>query len=369
MMQSSWINAIISDDAFHREQSQLEHIWTFLGLAQDAPGDNDWFRAQLATRSVFVQRFGKELVGFENRCAHRFYPLRTADRGNGPIVCGFHHWRYNKQGQAVGIPMCPELFGKAPRELGANLDRVEIATCGNFIFGRFPSAQTKETLEAFLGPSFSILEALSKHSKPPQFLTRTVQANWRLCYHISLEDYHTVAVHPSTFGKIGYLKRESIGYFRFGSHSSYFTNSDPDAITKMADECRAGTWSSANYRVFHIFPNLAVSHFNSDGHYWHILVLQYVPEANNRSVMRAWIYPAPVAAPFTALERWTRPLTNLFRRFAVRHYAMKVLQEDNEVCEQLQLAAGQVNSAPILGALEERIQWFEESYVKATSPD
>jgi hypothetical protein len=30
---------------------------------------------------------------------------------------------------------------------------------------------------------------------------------------------------------------------------------DPDALTKMSEECRAGTWRSINYRVFHIFPN------------------------------------------------------------------------------------------------------------------
>jgi phenylpropionate dioxygenase-like ring-hydroxylating dioxygenase large terminal subunit len=71
--------------------------------------DGDWFRASLATRSVFVQRFGPELKGFENRCVHRSYPLRDADRGNGPIVCGFHHWRYDHEGRALGIPLCDEL--------------------------------------------------------------------------------------------------------------------------------------------------------------------------------------------------------------------------------------------------------------------
>ena len=58
----------------------VSNIWTFLGFVHDVAKDGDWFRASLATRSVFVQRFGNELRGFENRCAHRSFPLRTSDR-------------------------------------------------------------------------------------------------------------------------------------------------------------------------------------------------------------------------------------------------------------------------------------------------
>src|SRR6516225_3635242 len=82
---------------------------------------------------------------------------------------------------------------------------------------------------------------------------------------------------------IGYLKRENIGYFRFGLHNAYFTTNNPDALTKMSEECRAGTWRSINYRVFHIFPNLVVSHFRADGQHWFILVLQYAPRSPDHS--------------------------------------------------------------------------------------
>ena len=97
-----------------------------------------------------MQRFGEDLRGFENVCAHRFYPLRTQDKGNGPIRCGFHPWQYNKDGLAVGIPKSQELYGQSPRELDARLKPVELATCGILIFGRFPAAEKAETLEQFL---------------------------------------------------------------------------------------------------------------------------------------------------------------------------------------------------------------------------
>ncbi len=88
---------------FRAERERLAHVWTFLGRSHEAAGDGDWFRTTIATRSVFVQRFGDDLRGFENRCAHRSFPLRTADKGNGPIVCGFHHWRYDRDGAAIEV--------------------------------------------------------------------------------------------------------------------------------------------------------------------------------------------------------------------------------------------------------------------------
>jgi phenylpropionate dioxygenase-like ring-hydroxylating dioxygenase large terminal subunit len=89
---SNWPRTLIDAEAFRREQRELSRMWTFLGFANDVANDGDWFRATLATRSVFVQRFGDELKGFENRCAHHSFPLRNSDKGNGAIVCGFHHW-------------------------------------------------------------------------------------------------------------------------------------------------------------------------------------------------------------------------------------------------------------------------------------
>jgi nitrite reductase/ring-hydroxylating ferredoxin subunit len=108
-----------------------------LGLTTDIPNDNDWIRCSLAGTSVFVQRFGTTIRGFENVCRHRFHPLRTKAKGTGLVRCDFHHWVYNQEGEAVGIPQCKKLFGVSPRELGVKLREVELATCGFLIFGRF----------------------------------------------------------------------------------------------------------------------------------------------------------------------------------------------------------------------------------------
>src|SRR4029079_15681351 len=133
---ANWPETLIDPARFRDEQRRLARIWTFLGFAHDVTKDGDWFRATIATRSVFVQRLGDELRGFENRCAHRSFPLRNADKGNGPIVCGFHNWRYDQNGEAGDMALCGRV-GAAPGELGARLNPVDVDTCGTMIFGRF----------------------------------------------------------------------------------------------------------------------------------------------------------------------------------------------------------------------------------------
>jgi phenylpropionate dioxygenase-like ring-hydroxylating dioxygenase large terminal subunit len=362
---TNYPQALTDPELFQIEQEKLARVWTFLGFTHHVAKDGDWFRASIATRSVFIQRFGEELRAFENRCVHRSFPLRNADSGNGPIVCGFHHWRYDTEGRAVDVPECIPLFGASAAELGARLTPVEIATCGSLIFGRFRGPGNSQTLEQFLGESFDILSAISNAKAPPRLVTRVVDANWRLCFHANVEDYHPPVIHPGTFGKGGYPSPERIGYFRFGWHSAFFNHPDPDAMKRMAAECRADTWCSTDYRVFQLFPDLTVSHLRAHWENWFIVLVQYRPISPSRSMMHAWFYPAPFG---TRRPHWydvvTRPATNLFRKVAMPYVVKMVLGEDNVICEGQQSIAQQLSPAPILGALEERLAWYEEAYTE-----
>lgn len=189
--------------------------------------------------------------------------------------------------------MCKEYFGVAPRELDARLAPVEIAACGAFIFGRFTPTGGGETLEQFLGALFPILKAMSATSHRARTFTKVVKANWKLCYHITLDDYHQVAVHPKTLGRHGYLPRDNIFYHREGEHSAFFANRDPNELAAMAASCENGTTKSTDFRIFHVFPNLLVSHHLCDRQFWYICISIYSPTAIDRTAIRSWLFPSP----------------------------------------------------------------------------
>jgi phenylpropionate dioxygenase-like ring-hydroxylating dioxygenase large terminal subunit len=355
-----WARALKDPATFEREQQQLSHVWTLLGLTTDVPRDGDWIRAALGGRSVFVQRFGDTLRGFENRCAHRFYPLRTADNGNGPIRCGFHHWQYDRDGRAIGIPKCQEMIGVTPRELDARLAPIEVETCGTLIFGRFPRPQDSQTLEQFLGVGFAILQTMFAGAAPAGRMLRPFSANWKLCYHISIEEYHIVAVHPNSFGKGGYLRPDHIHYSRFGWHSAFFL--EDETVERMAERFREGTYRPVDYRVLHFFPNLVVSQVSA-ARDWYLIVQQFVPVGPDRTRMRGWSFRAPFQIEDRNwFDRLIRRAVTPLLPFGVRYYWSRILKEDDRICRRMQEYASQLKGSPLLTRQEERIGWFEEAY-------
>ena len=387
--------------AFAGEQAVLGQVWTLLCLGTDIPDDNDWIRCTLGGVSVFVQRFGSTIKGFENVCRHRFHPIRTAEQGSGLIRCAFHHWVYNQDGEAVGIPQCKKLFGVAPKELGVRLREVEIASCGVFIFGRFPrlapslapqslapeslaptiqdvpsgeawssgctpadpsTTHQGQSLEAFLGDAWPILQAMGRHGIRPGFSSTEVRANWKLLVEITLEEYHAFAVHPTSFGKEGWLDPDEAYYPRFNQHSAFFYDGKHGDLSSMAADCQAGSYQPKEYRVLNIFPNFLINH-NPVLHTWYVTVMQCVPIDHQSTTVRSWFFQAPFQRPRTPwfnhlLQRWIERWLPYFVGIVLR----RINREDYVICEAMQEAAGSIRQEPILGLEEQRIAWFRAAY-------
>jgi phenylpropionate dioxygenase-like ring-hydroxylating dioxygenase large terminal subunit len=357
-----WARTTIDPEAFRMEQERFAHVWTFLGLLVDLRQEGDWIRATIGLRSVFVQRINGELKGFENRCAHRLYPLRTTDKGNGPIVCGFHHWRYDGEGQVLGIPACQETFGTVARGMNSRLTPVEVAVCGSLIFGRFPAPDAIGTLEEFLGDAYPILAGLSDISRRPQYFSTQIEAHWKLCMHVAVDDYHLAAIHPRTFGKFGYLSREHITYKRIGAHSVYLNTGHRNAFAQLVSGIADSTASSAYYFVIHLMPNLVFSHAHVWGGYYSCALTQFVPDSYQRSRQRVWTFPSPLGWSPSRVPRLLRPFLNPFLAIVAKVFARYILREDAEAAEHLQTAARGFTASLLLGNLEERIAWFEATY-------
>ena len=385
-----WARSIRDPEAFASEQAALGQVWTLLGLTTDIPNDNDWIRCSLGGGSVFVQRFGSTIKGFENVCRHRFHPIRTAAKGSGLVRCAFHHWVYNQEGEAVGIPQCKKLFGTSPKELGARLRNVEIACCGVLIFGRFPHQASKRTdstageepssecttadpstthqdqsLEEFLGDAWPILRAMCREGIRPGFSSTEVKANWKLLVEITLEEYHAFAVHPTSFGKEGWLDPDEAYYPRFDPHSAFFYDGQQGDLSSMAADCQAGSYQPKEYRVLNFFPNFLVNH-NLALHAWYVTITQCVPIDHHSTTVRSWFFQAPFKRPQAS---WFRLLVeqfiNLWLPFFVGVFLRRIIHEDHVICEAMQVPAGSINESPILGREEQRIAWFREAYWEA----
>ncbi len=360
-----WAKAFADDAYFAQEQACLGEVWTFIGFESDIPNLNDWFRATLGGRSIFIQRFKDGLRAFENICPHRFNQIRCEDKGNGHVVCGFHHWQFNSKGDAVGIPKCKEYYGKTPTEIGASLTPVEIAICGGFIFGRFGEGPS---LKEWLGDGYDVLHSVTKGVKFSNAVDYEVNAHWKLMMQISLDDYHATAIHPTTFGKNGYLHKNEFNYTRFGAHSALTMGEqfkDANAVVS-AFRLQAFHLQKSNYVIFQFFPTFIVAFipvgklFGDD--YCYLLIQHFIPQARHKTRFHTRFFLMPFKRRGGFLRRMVRLFTVPIVNKLFKHFMIKVNKEDNQVCENMQKVSDQIHSDMLTSALEQRLSWFENIY-------
>lgn len=71
-------------------------------------------RTLLGKRVVLFRTEGGEAVALSDRCAHRAYPLSLGRLEGDTVVCGYHGFRFDTDGDCVEVPSS----SKCPKELG-----------------------------------------------------------------------------------------------------------------------------------------------------------------------------------------------------------------------------------------------------------
>jgi phenylpropionate dioxygenase-like ring-hydroxylating dioxygenase large terminal subunit len=192
------------DAAAHRRE--VDAIWSRLplplALSQDLPAGGSYRAVTVAGVSVLLTRTRTgEVKAFLNACSHRGTRLLGSDEGGCglKLVCPYHAWTYNLEGQLMGLPR-PEVFvgfdktqyGLTPlpcREAGglvwASLDRdarVDEHTIGADFIG---------DLDAIGLPGMRVFRSQSFD----------LQANWKLVTDAFLEGYHVTRLHSKTLAR------------------------------------------------------------------------------------------------------------------------------------------------------------------------
>ncbi len=96
-----------------RDTSFIFNEWYVAAFAEEV-GRELLARTLLGKRVVLYRTLAGQAVALEDRCAHRSFPLsRSRLEGDG-IVCGYHGFRYDSQGELIETPSqkaCPRGVG------------------------------------------------------------------------------------------------------------------------------------------------------------------------------------------------------------------------------------------------------------------
>lgn len=334
-----------SSEYFSAELTTLgRRCWQFVGTT-DELGPDGWVRVRVWGIDVFVQNYRGQLRGYHNVCQHRGFPIRREREGRGPAICGFHAWNYDEHGVPVGVARNSELFRFTREERQAMaLPPVRVETVGKLVFAALDAEVPP--LREYLGRYARLIETISARlGARRQRATAEPRANWKLCYEVTLDEYHVQFVHPESF-RADPIPVWGCVYERDGVHSQLLRRRTADwSFGSFWDDAARGEYEFAGYKIHHLFPNLLIAVARGV-----IVVTTFVPLEHDRT-----------ATEYRMFEVIGDPYDDAWWDGAVANDA-QISGEDRAVAEAQQEVMAQLSRPPVFGALEERVAWFHEAY-------
>lgn len=192
--------AVYHDDEVYRlevEQAYRSH-WVMLCAQSQLREPGDYMALTLADEPVAVVRSKDgNLNALSNVCRHRGTPLLDEGFGNieGNIVCPYHAWTYDDEGQFKGAPFTGEVKIDKNRHC---LPRFKLTIwCGLIFVNLNADAEPLSHYLAGLDELLRVFE-LENFKYGYEGQTQRWQANWKLIVENAIESYHLFKVHQQT---------------------------------------------------------------------------------------------------------------------------------------------------------------------------
>ncbi len=187
-----------SEEVFKLEREQFfSKTWIYVGHISQLNGSNSYFTTSIAEIPLVIVRDNNDVLrAFHNVCTHRAAPVAIGSGQCNRLVCPYHAWTFDLEGNLRGIPNFEgyEDFNAADH----NLKAIHLDTWGPFIFVNIAAdcelfeAQLNELPELFSGYRFN-------EWKRVHFIDYTTETNWKLYVENNAENYHEPIVHKSSY--------------------------------------------------------------------------------------------------------------------------------------------------------------------------
>jgi choline monooxygenase len=199
-----------SPEFYQREVERIwRKTWNFIGSADQIRNNGDYFTLNFAGVPTIVLRdHDGKIRAFANTCRHRGSELLEGKGNCKLIVCPYHSWTYDLNGNLRGTPEMDKTQNFNKTDYG--LTPISIDTWGNFLFINFD--KNPEPLKKHLG---DLPEKLAPYRLENMALVRRkafeMDCNWKLFVENAKESYHIGTVHRATSNQ--YASAKAAGYW------------------------------------------------------------------------------------------------------------------------------------------------------------
>lgn len=343
-----------TDPAFF--ELERRHLWgrAWLYAAHDSelPEPGSYKVCDLAgSPTIVVRGDDGEVRAFANACRHRGAPVASGPCGTARmLVCQFHSWSYDLQGELIRVPEERDFVGLDRGERALRRFRCE-RWGGWWFVTRDPDAPP---LIEWLGP---VAEQLADVARSP---VRIVDAkavelacNWKILAEGFLEVYHARTIHPTTVAPTLDTRGTVISLFANG-HQSMLSPVKPGTRGDGREELATlahlpAVMAEPIQPAFGIFPNLIVPF---DGRGFPFLI--FTPLAIDRTRLDiVWFAAAWGDGPMPGKQLWAKR----FARFDT------VMEEDYRNLEPIQRSMEQAAHGGQVINYQERRIWHVHAWI------
>jgi phenylpropionate dioxygenase-like ring-hydroxylating dioxygenase large terminal subunit len=190
-----------TDPAFAKLEAEKlwTRVWQIAARLDEIPEPGDYTVYEIVDQSVLIVRVDEKTVkAYHNVCPHRGTAL---GEGSGTferrtIMCPFHGWRWNLEGQNQFVLERQEFRGGQLRDSDVALREVNVVVFAGFVFINFDK-NPKPTFDEYIAPVRPWLEGLALDQMHHYWWKSIpVPANWKVAQEAFFEGYHVPATHP-----------------------------------------------------------------------------------------------------------------------------------------------------------------------------
>ncbi len=192
-------DSVTSPEVFDRETERIfNRNWLCVGRVSELDPNSNCLSVEIENHLLLIIRNSQgDLNGFHNICRHR--GSRLVDENNcskvgSKIVCPYHTWSYDRDGNLVGAPNMKGAEDFVQSDFG--LKQVACREWEGFIFVCID--KTKDDFDEFIAPLTKLVGPWGIRSLVTRATIEYVaHANWKLIFQNYSECYHCPSVHPT----------------------------------------------------------------------------------------------------------------------------------------------------------------------------
>ncbi len=289
--------------------------WWYAGHVSQLQNTGDYLTTEIHEQEVFVVRDREgQLRAFYNVCQHRGHQLVSGSGHANLIVCPYHAWSYDLDGQLKGARNTDSMEGFKKCDFALKPVQVELF-CGLVMINLDPNAAPLTQMAAGLEDEIRQYCPSVDNLVFAQRDTYTVDCNWKVMIDNFLECYHCHTAHRDFVDLVDMESYRSVVKGIYSSHISNAAKSTDNSAYKF----ETGD-VDFGYAGWFLWPNLTIWAYPGEAN---LSVLQMNPSGKDQTIeFQDW---------FTATAKPSSQLSDAMA------YQKDILQpEDISLCEKVQ---------------------------------